>query len=66
LPIVLGSLKQATGSFSAGLAVCVVLAVLALMTLAVVQSDWIGVWIDKHGRAPATLPLSEREEMKTA
>jgi NNP family nitrate/nitrite transporter-like MFS transporter len=51
LPTLLGALKQTTGSYGTGLAVFAGLAVIALVTLAVAQSDWIGVWIAKHGRA---------------
>src|SRR5439155_25139650 len=50
LPTLVGSLKQMTGSYGSGLAVLAALAVVALVTLAVAQSDWIGVWIAKHGR----------------
>ena len=50
LPTLLGSLKQATGVYTSGLFVLAALAVVALVVLAVVQSDWVGVWIAKHGR----------------
>ena len=50
LPTLLGWLKQVTGTYSSGLSVLAALAVVALIVLAVVQSDWIGVWIGKHGR----------------
>ena len=65
LPTVLGALKQATGSYGPGLALFAGMAVVALVTLAVVQSDWIGDWIAKHGRArsekPAASPVGETE-----
>lgn len=65
LPTVLGALKQATGSYGPGLALFAGMAVVALVTLAVVQSDWIGDWIAKHGRArsekPAVSPVGETE-----
>lgn len=65
LPTVLGALKQATGSYGPGLALFAGMAVVALVTLAVVQSDWIGDWIAKHGRArsekPALSPVGETE-----
>jgi NNP family nitrate/nitrite transporter-like MFS transporter len=66
LPTMLGWLKQTTGSYGSGLALLAGLAVLALMTLAVVQSDWIGVWIAKHGRAhpPTPAPVASVEEAK--
>lgn len=50
LPTLLGWLKQSTGSYASGLALLSALAVVALMLLSVVQSDWIGNWIGKHGR----------------
>jgi NNP family nitrate/nitrite transporter-like MFS transporter len=53
LPTLVGSLKQITGSYSTGLVVLASLAVLALVTLAVVQTDWVGVWIARHGRVKA-------------
>jgi NNP family nitrate/nitrite transporter-like MFS transporter len=53
LPTLLGSLRQSSGSYGPGLMLFAALAVLALVVLAVVQNDWIGVWIAKHGRASA-------------
>jgi NNP family nitrate/nitrite transporter-like MFS transporter len=50
LPTLVGSLRQMTGSYAVGLAVLAGLAVVALVTLAVAQTDWIGVWIARHGR----------------
>ena len=50
LPVLLGSLKQTTGNYSSGLSVLAALAVVALIMLSVVQSDWVGNWIGKHGR----------------
>jgi NNP family nitrate/nitrite transporter-like MFS transporter len=59
LPTLLGSLKQATGSYASGLMVLSGLAVVALATLGVVQSTWTGVWIAQHGRATATPEFSQ-------
>lgn len=50
LPTLLGWMKQATGSYASGLAVLAGLAVVALVLLSVVQTEWVGVWIGKHGR----------------
>ncbi len=50
LPVLLGWLKQTTGTYSSGLSVLAALAVVALVMLSVVQSDWVGAWIGKHGR----------------
>jgi NNP family nitrate/nitrite transporter-like MFS transporter len=50
LPTLLGWLKQTSGSYAGGLAMLAGLAILALVVLAVVQMDWVGVWIGKHGR----------------
>jgi len=60
LPTLLGWLKQSTGTYSSGLSALAALAVVALIVLAVVQSEWVGVWIDKHGRVqlrPAVAPI---------
>jgi NNP family nitrate/nitrite transporter-like MFS transporter len=51
LPTVIGSMKQSTGTYASGLVVMASLAVVALVCLAVAQTDWIGVWIGQHGRA---------------
>ena len=51
LPTLLGSLKQSTGAYASGFAVLAALAVVALVVLAVAQKNWIGVWIERHGRA---------------
>jgi NNP family nitrate/nitrite transporter-like MFS transporter len=50
LPTLLGWLKQITGTYSSGLSVLAALAVVALIVLAIVQGDWVGNWIGKHGR----------------
>ena len=50
LPPLLGWLKQTSGSYASGLAVLAGLAVVALVMLSVVQIEWVGVWIGKHGR----------------
>ena len=50
LPTLLGWLKQVSGSYASGLAMLAALAVVALVILSVVQTEWVGVWIGKHGR----------------
>jgi NNP family nitrate/nitrite transporter-like MFS transporter len=50
LPTLLGWLRQTSGSYASGLAILAGLAVVALVLLSVVQTEWIGVWIGKHGR----------------
>jgi len=50
LPTLLGWLKQVSGSYASGLAMLAGLAVIALVMLSVVQTEWVGVWIGKHGR----------------
>jgi len=50
LPTLVGSLKQTTGTYASGLAVLSGLAVVALVLLAVAQSEWVGAWIGRHGR----------------
>jgi NNP family nitrate/nitrite transporter-like MFS transporter len=62
LPTIVGSLKQITGSYASGLAVLAGLAVVALVALAVAQTEWIGVWVGRHGRAKgeaAATPAAE-------
>jgi NNP family nitrate/nitrite transporter-like MFS transporter len=56
LPTLLGWLKQSTGSYASGLAVLAALAVVALVMLSVVQGDWVGNWIGKHGRVKEANP----------
>ena len=56
LPTLLGWLKQTTGTYSSGLSVLAALAVVALIVLAIVQGDWVGDWIGKHGRVKETNP----------
>jgi NNP family nitrate/nitrite transporter-like MFS transporter len=70
LPTLVGSLKQMTGTYSSGLAVLAGLAVVALATLAVAQTEWIGEWIGQHGRvkseadvAPAPAVMSNFEAL---
>lgn len=58
LPTLLGSLKQMSGSYASGLMALSGLAVVALVILAIAQSDWIGVWITRHGRAVPRAELS--------
>ena len=50
LPTLLGWLKQVSGTYASGLALLAALAVVALVILSVVQTEWVGVWIGKHGR----------------
>jgi len=50
LPTLLGWLKQISGMAFDLLAVTAALAVVALVILSVVQTEWVGVWIGKHGR----------------
>jgi NNP family nitrate/nitrite transporter-like MFS transporter len=64
LPTLLGTLKHSTGSYAGGFAVLAALAVVALVVLAVVQSDWIGVWIARHGRAHAPVAIPAETEAK--
>ena len=66
LPTLLGSLKQATGSYASGLMVLCGLAVVALATLGVIQSAWTGVWIAQHGRASATPEFSQAPNAEAA
>jgi NNP family nitrate/nitrite transporter-like MFS transporter len=66
LPTLLGWLKQSTGNYSSGLSVLAALAIVALIVLAVVQSEWVGVWIDKHGRVRAQTATVPNSEPKTA
>jgi NNP family nitrate/nitrite transporter-like MFS transporter len=62
LPTLLGSLKQASGSYAAGLLVFAGLAVLALVTLMIAQRNWIGSWIAEYGRVHTTVsPLGTGE-----
>lgn len=65
LPTAFGFLKEITGSYASGLALITGLAVVALATLAVAQSDWIGVWIAQHGKAKRPAALPEMEEVPT-
>lgn len=57
LPTLVGWLKQVTGSYASGLGALAASAVVALVTLAVVQGDWIGVWIAKHGCVKTAEPV---------
>ena len=50
LPTVLGWTRQASGNYASGLALLAGLAVIALVVLSMAQSEWVGVWIGKHGR----------------
>jgi NNP family nitrate/nitrite transporter-like MFS transporter len=66
LPTLLGSLRQSSGSYGPGLMLFAALAVLALVVLAVVQNDWIGVWIAKHGRVRVADPADSAERAEPA
>lgn len=66
LPTVVGWLKQTTGTYANGLAMLAGLAIVALVTLAVVQTEWIGVWIAKHGRVKPADPAPPVEEAEAA
>lgn len=66
LPMLLGSLKQFSGSYASGLMALSGLAVVALVILAVAQSGWTGVWIARHGRAAAKPDLSTPEHAEPA
>jgi NNP family nitrate/nitrite transporter-like MFS transporter len=50
LPTLLGSLKQWSGTYAAGLLVFAGIAGCALACLRLIQRRWIGVWIGQHGR----------------
>ena len=63
LPTIVGSLKQITGSYSGGLAVLAGLAVTALAALAVAQTEWIGVWIGRHGCAKVETDVTPAAEV---
>ena len=54
LPTLLGWMKQTTGSYASGLSLLAAFAVIALIVLAIVQGDWVGTWIGKHGRVKET------------
>jgi len=62
LPMVVGSLKQITGTYASGLVVLAGLAVVALVVLAVAQMDWVGVWIGQHGRVKGESDVSSAPE----
>lgn len=66
LPTLVGWLKQVTGSYASGLGALAGIAVVALVTLAVVQGDWIGVWIAKHGRVKTAEPVPPIEGAEAA
>ncbi len=66
LPILLGSLKQISGSYASGLMALAGLAVVALVILSVAQSGWTGVWIGRHGRAVPHGELSTPENAEPA
>lgn len=65
LPTIVGWLRQSTGTYATGLVVLAAMAVVALMTLAVVQSNWIGVWISKHGLASGSSAVPTVDDAKT-
>jgi hypothetical protein len=43
-------LRQVSGNYASGLSALAGLAIVALVLLSVVQTDWVGAWIGKHGR----------------
>jgi NNP family nitrate/nitrite transporter-like MFS transporter len=66
LPMLLGSLKEISGSYASGLMALSGLAVVALVILSVAQSGWTGVWIARHGRATTKANLSPSENAEPA
>src|SRR5262249_52787539 len=64
LPTLLGGLKQAVGSYAAGLTAFAGMAALALVCLVIAQRQWVGNWIAEHGRvdsgALTTAPITNR------
>lgn len=66
LPVMLGWLKGVTGDFSVGLALFSGVSIVALTILAVVQSEWIGVWIGKQGRVQEARGLVTYKEIPAA
>jgi MFS transporter, NNP family, nitrate/nitrite transporter len=65
VPILLGGLKQATGSFGPGLVLFAALPATALVMLLIVQRDWIGKWIAEHGRVEPFRPVLAPEQAET-
>ncbi|MEK7678017.1 MAG: nitrate/nitrite transporter [Verrucomicrobiota bacterium] len=62
LPTLLGSFKQAAGSYAVGLMAFAGLAVVALVSLLIAQRNWIGNWIAEHGRVrPVAVVVPTRE-----
>ena len=61
LPTALGWLKQAAGSYGAGLALFASLSALAFLTLAFVQRHWIGDWVAHGGTVRTNLPQEDAE-----
>jgi NNP family nitrate/nitrite transporter-like MFS transporter len=62
LPTMIGWLKQTTGSYGPGLGLFAAAAALALVTTTVAQRRWVGLWMDKNGRAPAPVLTVSRPE----
>ncbi len=57
LPTLLGWLRQVSGNYASGLAALSGMAVVALILLSVVQTEWVGVWIGKHGRVKEVIAI---------
>lgn len=66
LPTLLGSLKEAVGSYGAGLAAFAALAGLALVSLVFVRRHWIGNWIAEHGRVQSVGALTNEQTSEAA
>ena len=66
LPTMLGTLKQITGSYAAGLMAFSGLSVAALVCLVIVQRKWIGNWIAEHGRVLPMAPVLPAEDAEPA
>jgi NNP family nitrate/nitrite transporter-like MFS transporter len=66
LPTLLGGLKQASGSYGAGLLVFAGVAMAALIFLSLAQRNWIGVWIAKHGRVQTAASTTFPQQAEVA
>ncbi|MBI3851155.1 MAG: NarK/NasA family nitrate transporter [Verrucomicrobia bacterium] len=65
LPTLLGSFKQAAGSYAFGLMAFAGLVVFALVCLLIAQRDWIGNWIAEHGRVRPVTTVVPGQELET-
>ena len=61
LPILLAKLKATSGSYALGLTVFAAIAGAALVTLLVVQREWVGRWLAAGGRAKTATVLAAVE-----